>query len=339
MGSTDVDTSNGSYLSTYYFTLLFIPIFPICRYRVIREGNSYRFLGKAPLRTGDKWHLVIALGIIGWFIISAAISGSSQSSTSNSSTYSPDSSGSHTYGQPSFSGTTSGGNSEDGDNQREQLRKRSLANEKEAIESERATVQALVDQVKNLAREIEDGRPYVDRTSEYQVNAFNAKITRYDALFQQAQSAEAAFNRKVDEYNAKVRGDTSPSPDESTGANASNSRGETSSGGPDAARAIPEWALQSNTSAATTPAPAKRPMGTVKIARNDTLNVRSDASTDSAIVGKLRSGDHVYLETGRVVNSGKGVPVTWQKITSFGGFEGWVNADYISTTDYYETSR
>ncbi len=50
-GSTDKDSSTGSYLSTYYFVFLFIPIFPICRYRVTSSGDSYRFLwqSSAPL--------------------------------------------------------------------------------------------------------------------------------------------------------------------------------------------------------------------------------------------------------------------------------------------------
>jgi len=69
-GSTDHDSETGSYLSTYYFIFLFIPIFPICRYRVIATGDGYRFLGKAPLRTFDKWHIVISIGLVVWMIIS-----------------------------------------------------------------------------------------------------------------------------------------------------------------------------------------------------------------------------------------------------------------------------
>ncbi|WP_447123126.1 hypothetical protein [Glaciimonas sp. GG7] len=66
-GHTDDDRESGSYMSTYYFVALFIPIFPICRYRVIYSGvNSYRFLGKGPLRTFDKWHIAISIGIIVW---------------------------------------------------------------------------------------------------------------------------------------------------------------------------------------------------------------------------------------------------------------------------------
>jgi len=68
-GSTDYDPASGSYLSTYYFVFFTIPIFPISRYRVIPTGNGYRFLGKAPLRTFDKWHIAIFLGLIAWMII------------------------------------------------------------------------------------------------------------------------------------------------------------------------------------------------------------------------------------------------------------------------------
>lgn len=67
-GSTDKDYETGSYLATYYFTFFFIPIFPICRYRVISTGTGYRFLGKAPLRNFDKWHIAIAISVILWII-------------------------------------------------------------------------------------------------------------------------------------------------------------------------------------------------------------------------------------------------------------------------------
>lgn len=64
-GNTDPDPDSGSYMATYYFVLLMIPIFPICRYRVISAGGSnYRFLGKGKLRTFDQWHIAIAVGAI-----------------------------------------------------------------------------------------------------------------------------------------------------------------------------------------------------------------------------------------------------------------------------------
>jgi hypothetical protein len=60
-GCSDKDPETGSYLSTYYFVLLGIPLFPISRYRVIPTLFGYRFLGKAPLRTFDKWHLAVSI--------------------------------------------------------------------------------------------------------------------------------------------------------------------------------------------------------------------------------------------------------------------------------------
>lgn len=70
-GSTNPDPATGSHVATYYFTFVFLPILPICRYRVIQNGNSYRFLSKVPLRPFDKWHLAIALGIIAWIALSS----------------------------------------------------------------------------------------------------------------------------------------------------------------------------------------------------------------------------------------------------------------------------
>lgn len=69
-GSSDHDKETGSYLSTYYFVFFAIPVFPICRYRVIPTPSGYRFLGKAPLRAFDKWHIAISIGLIAWMFIS-----------------------------------------------------------------------------------------------------------------------------------------------------------------------------------------------------------------------------------------------------------------------------
>jgi hypothetical protein len=70
-GSSDHDSASGSYITTYYFALLFLPIFPICRYRVRSSGNGYGFIGKAPLRTFDKAHLAASLvGLLVLLILS-----------------------------------------------------------------------------------------------------------------------------------------------------------------------------------------------------------------------------------------------------------------------------
>jgi septal ring factor EnvC (AmiA/AmiB activator) len=60
-GKSDADPETNSYVTTYYFVALFIPVFPIARYRIINVGgNKYSFLGKLPLRKMDRWHLAVA---------------------------------------------------------------------------------------------------------------------------------------------------------------------------------------------------------------------------------------------------------------------------------------
>jgi multidrug resistance efflux pump len=80
-----------------------------------------------------------------------------------------------------------------------------LNSEKAEIESERATLEALKAQIEILSREIERDRIYLDRTSQFDVNVFNSKVDRYNALNQRAKIANAAFNQKVDNYNAKLQ--------------------------------------------------------------------------------------------------------------------------------------
>lgn len=70
-GSSDKRASDNSYMSTYYFVFLALPIFPIARYRVIPTERGYRFLGKGKLRTFDKWHIAISLALIGLMFLSA----------------------------------------------------------------------------------------------------------------------------------------------------------------------------------------------------------------------------------------------------------------------------
>lgn len=64
-GNTDYDKGTDSYAATYYFLGLFIPLCPIARYRVRSAGDGhYSFLGKLPLRKGDRWHQGIAAAAI-----------------------------------------------------------------------------------------------------------------------------------------------------------------------------------------------------------------------------------------------------------------------------------
>lgn len=77
-GRSDEDSETSSYLTTCYFVALFVPIFPIARYRIRAfADNRYSFLGKAPLRKLDRWHLGIALIVVVAWIFGAAMTSES----------------------------------------------------------------------------------------------------------------------------------------------------------------------------------------------------------------------------------------------------------------------
>ena len=80
-----------------------------------------------------------------------------------------------------------------------------LDREKEGIEADRAVLKQLDDQLDSLGRKIESDRIYLDKTSQDDVDAFNANVDRYNTLSQQDKAATAAFNVRVDNYNAKLR--------------------------------------------------------------------------------------------------------------------------------------
>jgi len=73
-GRANYDEHSKSYETTRYFVFLMIPIFPLGRYRVIDAGSdSYRFLGKVPFRTFDKWHLCISILILAYMFFGSSI--------------------------------------------------------------------------------------------------------------------------------------------------------------------------------------------------------------------------------------------------------------------------
>jgi hypothetical protein len=73
-GKSDHDAETDSYMTTHYFVALFIPLFPIARYRVISDGdNGYSFLGKGKLRGIDWAHMAIFVAIVLYMIKTAGL--------------------------------------------------------------------------------------------------------------------------------------------------------------------------------------------------------------------------------------------------------------------------
>jgi hypothetical protein len=196
-GNTGYDEETKSYVATYYFVFLFIPILPIARYRVIRtDRNLYRFLGKLPLRTLHRWHLGIAAALLATLAALIAM------------------------GAVSIPGTDSTRSSE-------------LSSLKSQIDSDRSelkrldvTLKPVLDRLKFLQRELNQlkrdldaqrdrkqegipidveiyktrARDYNELRTEYNglVEANRADLKRYQAL-------EREDSRLVELYNARVR--------------------------------------------------------------------------------------------------------------------------------------
>jgi hypothetical protein len=73
-GKSDHDAETDSYMTTQYFVALYIPLFPVARYRVISEdGYSYSFLGKGKLRGMDWAHIAIFAAIVLYMIKTAGL--------------------------------------------------------------------------------------------------------------------------------------------------------------------------------------------------------------------------------------------------------------------------
>lgn len=190
-GSTDSDPTTGSYLTTYYFVFFQIPIFPICRYRVTKNGNSYRFFGKAPLRTWDKWHLGVSIALIVLLIIVAISSGRAPTSPSQSAPeYPPQSTygarGKSTYQVPNPTSLE-------------------LNRYWQIIETARTEAALLATQTTILANEIFLERSSLNQRSQLAVDAFNRKVDRYNSMLELARQQDRMLNTMVDGYNEKVR--------------------------------------------------------------------------------------------------------------------------------------
>ncbi len=185
-GSTDNDSATASHVSTYYFTALFFPIFPIARYRVRLVGDrTYQFLGKLPLRTFDKLHLAASIGLILYVIVA-----SNMTSTPGTSPPSSFSSGGATSDQSSLPSA---------DTSSPPISSQPTAGSKSAlkaqIESGRARITALETEL----------QPSVDRAKSFQ-NQMDFLKTELDSLDAQKTNGQeidvAHYNSLVEEFNS-----------------------------------------------------------------------------------------------------------------------------------------
>lgn len=73
-GKSEIDPRTNSFMTTQYFVAIFVPLFPVARYRVVsKDGYSYEFLGKGKLRVIDKVHLAAFIAVVLYAIKNAGL--------------------------------------------------------------------------------------------------------------------------------------------------------------------------------------------------------------------------------------------------------------------------
>jgi len=191
-GKSDYDPETQSYATTCYFVLLFIPVFPIARYRVIDTEGGYRFLGKLPLRKGDRWHL----GIVAAAIATVVLIGIINSSRNTGSSYTP--SPSSGYNLASLKA-------------RIDISRSKLENLEPQLQPVREELTTLEARMGALASELKSLDRLRNLWIQIDIDDYNAKeetrkglLSRYRALKASNSSTLQLYENLVDEHNALV---------------------------------------------------------------------------------------------------------------------------------------
>lgn len=54
LGGYEANPATGSFIATQFLTLLFLPLWPLARYRVAKAGSSYRYIARGPVEWLDR---------------------------------------------------------------------------------------------------------------------------------------------------------------------------------------------------------------------------------------------------------------------------------------------
>ena len=235
-GGTDHDQQTASYVATHYFVVLGIPIFPVGRYRVIRLSDGrYRFLGKHPFRSVDRWWQGLAAAALTFV---CRVGGNSKPSTATN--YSPSSTSSDSSGTvvstdtgapadaapasaadnsaaapapPDAPGYTVQGPCAPNRPPTSGLRARidagraQMADLDGRIRSLKAEIEPLDQTMAGIKAELDE----LDRQREAGLNIdaedYNSKVGSYNSALERARDYRAQYNAAVNEYNTLLTDD------------------------------------------------------------------------------------------------------------------------------------
>ena len=170
------------YLTTYYFVLLFIPVFPIRRYLVKdAPGGGWYFRASAPLTKGHKIHIIVSMVLATLLLAYAVVVGGNSQRTPDNSDYSR-------YGSRYSTG-------ENGYSSPYQPDKKEASPEQVALEAE---VAPLNTEIYRQQKSLEQRRSDLDIALK-QLDADKKRVNRY------SRSAVRAYNARVDALQKKGR--------------------------------------------------------------------------------------------------------------------------------------
>jgi len=199
-GQSDYDPESHSYAMTYYFVALFVPIFPLGRYRVIDMGGSrYRFLGKLPLRNVDRWHLGVPLGIAATAIVAMILIGMINSSQNSNSSPAPPAS---SYASSSRSSQLSDLKARiESGRSRIAMLKSQLQPAIEEITSLDVRIETLAAELKSLDEQHKAGR-------QIDIDDYNAKVKAHNALLSRRRFLIIANSNDLETHDDLIKQDS-----------------------------------------------------------------------------------------------------------------------------------
>lgn len=206
-GHTDIDVDTKSYLTTYYFTVLAIPLFPLCRYRVIPTAGGCSFLGKVPLRTFDKWHLTISVAVIAIIALSIMFSSESgYSSSSPDSNYKPNYR--KTYGtKNNYSDTTTYETKYGSQTLLSEINtsKANLKKMEAELQEMDYSLEALSSRIKTLKTQIEKYESYAAKGADVSSYSYQQSIDEHNKLVEQYNTTLITRNAKYVSYEKEFK--------------------------------------------------------------------------------------------------------------------------------------
>ncbi len=224
-GESEPDQSTKSIVKVLWFTILFLPVLPITRYRVIPDGdNAYRFLGRVRLSTWLVWWRNLALAALAIWVFREILWSKQPDAVSVASTTAAAAAAASTptselptasIGRSSSSSSYLYEDLVDSEKRRLDAERDSLGglearikqldDQMESMEAELEIEKSLVEALESSAESDADRAEYSSALRRYNrlVDRYNGVLARRRTLYGEYKDRLDAFNQAVDVYNAR----------------------------------------------------------------------------------------------------------------------------------------